>query len=142
MNDSRQDVPAGFEPVHNAGSFAETIGPVYVRDPGGENPVTGLFYDPGKHGNPMGRMHGGVMMSVLDQHMGMIAFRHSGGQPIASISLDYDFVSGVRERSWIEFTGELTRAAPQAIFVRGEVTANGRILMTGAGIWMVVKPKG
>lgn len=142
MSETVLTPPEGFGPVQNAGTFSHLIGPIYVKDLAGDRPVTGMFYDPEKHGNPMGRMHGGVLMSVLDQHLGLLAFRHSEGQPIASISLDYDFVSGAKEHAWIEFTGEVTRAAPQAIFVRGEVTSGSRTLMTGSGIWMVVRPRG
>ena len=45
------------------------------------------------------------------------------------------YLAGARTGDWIECTGNITRETRSLIFIKGQLTIEGRIVMTASGVW-------
>ncbi len=67
---------------------------------GGETPRTASLIE--KHLNKRGVVHGGMLMSFMDHLLGRTIHHAIGGATTATIQLDNQFLSGVREGVWMQ----------------------------------------
>ena len=129
-------VPEGFRPFVSRGIFPEKIGPLYFKAEG-ENYTYGFLADE-SHANGNGVIHGGMLVSFLDEVLGQIVWRLLDKKRCATITLNCDFVSSAKPGDWIEVKAEISRRALAVVFVRGELLVRGERIMTADGIWKII----
>ncbi len=127
-------VPAGFAPCRIAdGRFAKAVGPLYVHE--GDPARFGFLAEP-RHGNVRETVHGGMLMTLADQVLGLTVMQTVGLEtPVVTVSLHCDFVSSVKPGEWIEGEATVTRTTASLVFVRGSLSHDGRVVLSAAGVW-------
>jgi len=129
-------VPEGFRPVIAPGRYPEKIGPLYFKREG-EDYSFGFLADE-THANYHGVIHGGMLMSFLDEALGQIVWRLVGKKRCATISLNCDFIAAARPGDWIEIKADLSKRGLSVVFIRGELLVGGNRILTADGIWKVM----
>jgi uncharacterized protein (TIGR00369 family) len=127
-------VPEGFAP-HPVpdGGFGQLLGPLYSRRIG-KNLRFG-FVCQKNHTNAMNNVHGGLLMTFADQVLGLSVQDALQSDRVATVSLNCDFVSGVRAGQWIEGEARITRIAQSLVFVEGTIFRGRSIVLTASGLW-------
>lgn len=130
--------PPGFAVCRIAdGRFAETVGPLYLR---AAAPVRFGLLAEARHGNVHGAVHGGLLMTLADQVLGLTVMQSVGLEtPVVTVSLHCDFVSAVRPGDWIEGEATITRVTRSLVFVHGSLVHGGGVVLSAAGVWKKVR---
>lgn len=133
--------PAPFDPAahgwtvlrwHDEG-FPTLVGPFWSKKVDG-GWAYGLVAEP-RHGNAHGIIHGGMLVTFLDQILGVTCWEAAGRAPVVTIQLNTHFVSGGKAGDFIEARAEAVRATRSVVFVRGQLSVGERILATADGVW-------
>lgn len=120
--------------------FELLAGPFYARrDESGR--MACAFRAERKHMNGHGAMHGGCLMTFADYAIFCIASEHLAGSGSVTAQMNCDFVDAAFEGEHVECTGEVVRAGASLVFIRGQITAGGRIAMTYSAILKKTKPR-
>ena len=88
------------------------------------------------------RMHGGCLMTFADIALFQTAYQEMEGASGVTVSLDSTFIDGAYVGELVEATGEVIRAGKSLIFVRGQIHASERVLMTYSGVIRKFQPRG
>ena len=120
--------------------FEHQSGPFFFREEA-DGTVRCAFRAEKKHMNGGGFMHGGCMMTFADYALFAIAWQELKETYAVTVSFNSEFVSAGKVGDLIEATGEVVRAGGSLIFVRGELTTEGRVLMPFSGVIKKVKPR-
>ena len=83
-------------------------------------------------------LHGGMAVALADTMMGSLVFHAIDGAPCATISLNSEFLAAAKSGEWIEGRAELLRQGRKVCFVRAELFADDRRLMTVSGAWAII----
>lgn len=128
----------GWKSLKSKGFFAE-VGPLWSRplDHGWEY---GLLVEP-RHENGAGVVHGGMLVTLLDQAVSMIAWAANDQQPCTTIHLDTHFVAPSVAGDFIVARGEVVRKTSSLIFLRGTLSVNNKQVMYGQGIMKILHKK-
>jgi len=135
------DAPLPFDPAahgwkrlrwHEDG-FPTLVGPFWAKREG-QGWAYGFLAEP-RHGNAHGMIHGGMLVTFLDQILGMTSWEAAGRAPVVTIQLNTHFVAAARAGEFLEARGEAVRATKSVVFVRGEITTGGRVVATADGVW-------
>lgn len=129
-------IPDGFRPFLARGRFPEKIGPLYFKREG-ESYSYGFLADE-SHANAHGVIHGGMLMSFLDEALGQVVWRAVNKKRCATISLNCDFVSSGKPGDWIETRMEISRQGLSVVFMHGELLAGEKTILTADGIWKII----
>ncbi|XSC42630.1 PaaI family thioesterase [Bradyrhizobium sp. RDT10] len=120
----------GWRTWSNDYFFAHT-GPFWQRqEPDGS--IRCAFRVEKKHLNGTYSVHGGCLMTFADYCLFAIASTMLQG-PAVTVNFAADFIDIAHEGDLIVGTGEIIRAGGSLIFVRGQLTAGERILLTFSG---------
>lgn len=133
---TRSPIPEGYHPFSAKGTFPEKIGPLYFKRDG-ETYSYGFLAEEA-HANGNGVIHGGMLMSFLDEALGQIVWRLIGKKRCATISLNCDFVAASKPGDWVDLKADLSRKGQAVIFIRGELLVNDDRIMTADGLWKVI----
>ena len=124
---------AGWQTYDLHGTLDQVVGPFYFRpDPDGR--MRCAFRAEPKHMNAGGRMHGGCLMTFADIALFQAAYQEMEGASGVTVQLDSTFIDGAYVGELVEATGEVIRAGKSLIFVRGQINAGERVLMTFSGV--------
>jgi len=130
-------VPDGFRPVpHRGGDFVDANGPVYLKRVG-DDAVLGFRVEQ-RHCNPGRVAHGGMLVAMVDDMMGYTIYEVLGRKPAATASLTCDFLAAAKLGAWVELRATPTRVGRELIFMRGEASADGQLVMTASGVWKLL----
>jgi acyl-coenzyme A thioesterase PaaI-like protein len=125
---------AGWQMYDLHGTFDQVVGPFYFKpDPDGG--MRCAFRAEPKHMNAGDRMHGGCLMTFADIALFQTAYQEMEGASGVTVSLDSTFIDGA-------YVGEVVRAGKSLIFVRGQIHAGERVLMTYSGVIRKFQPRG
>ncbi len=129
----------GWETLSSWGAFTEMIGPIWEHrgDSGSARTVAYGFRAEPRHMNRRDVMHGGMLMSFADSVLGNTVFG-AVQAPIATISLNSDFIGVVVAGDWVEVRPQITRQGRSLVFIRGTLTVGDKAVMTADGIWKVL----
>ncbi len=96
-----EGVPSGFKAVPEGLGFSDTLQPSYLRTEGDE--VSFGFLAGPAHGNSMGIVHGGVLMTLADL-AAACGVNHARGVRAGSptINLAVDFIAAAKLGKWIQ----------------------------------------
>lgn len=76
-----------------------------------------------QHANPLGNVHGGVVMKLVDETGGIVAMRHAGA-PVVTVAVDsMTFIKPIFVGNLVTCRGEITYVGNTSMEVRVEVIA-------------------
>ncbi|MBC8240342.1 MAG: PaaI family thioesterase [Alphaproteobacteria bacterium] len=127
------DLPAGFNAAAESDTFESLVGPLYEKWDG-EQYVCGFRAAP-QHSNRRGVVHGGMLFTFADHTLGNMVWERFENKPCATVTLNVDYMAGAKTGDWIECTGAITRETRSLIFIKGQLTIDGQIVMTASGVW-------
>lgn len=131
-------VPTDFSPIQTQG-FGGFVGPV-LGGADADGPLF-LFDIVSQHLNGDGRLHGGMMMSLMSIVMGEVAqvtaAAKTEGAKARPLSLNCDFVSAGETGERVEGRATITRATRSVLFMSGTLSVGTRMLMTATGVYAV-----
>lgn len=128
--------PLGYREMKGPGTFPEHIGPLYFKRDGEH--YSYAFNALPHHANANGIIHGGMLVTFIDEIMGTQVWRAIGRKPCATISLNCDFVAAVKPGDWVEARTNVVRRGVSVIFMRGELVVGNKTVLTADGIWKVI----
>ena len=96
----------GWKTLKSKGFFAE-VGPLWSRRLN-EGWEYGLLVEP-RHENGVGVVHGGMLVTLLDQAISLVAWAANEQQPCTTIHLDTHFVAPSVAGDFIVARGEVAR---------------------------------
>ena len=134
------EAPDGFRLIDAsmAEGFEGLVGPLWQRDDTDEMHAVWGFRAETKHCNPYGMLHGGMATTLADTMMGSLVFHAIGGAPCATISLTTEFMSSARAGQWIEGRAEMVKKGRAVCFLRSEIFADDKRIMTAHGNWAII----
>lgn len=132
-----ETIPDGFTPVTNAGNFSSMIGPTFQRREEDGSLTFGLLVEE-KHLNSRGVVHGGMLMSFMDQLLGRTVHNQIGVRPTATVQLDNQFLAGVREGDWVVGRGTVERTTRSIVFITGRLSVNNEPVLISSGVWKIL----
>ena len=118
--------------------FLDLVGPIYASLSEGRIEVG--MHPEDRHKNPGGIIHGGLLMTMVDNLMGATIHTVLGPRPTATVSLNCDFLSATRPGEWLSGSGEITRHTRSMVFIRGLLKADDRPVMSAAGVFKLLDP--
>lgn len=126
------------------GGFSAHVGPFWTRR--GEQGHEIGFVVEERHLNGNGIVHGGMLMTFIDQSIGMRVYHAIDRVPCATIQLDTHFVEAGRLGDFIEARTEIVRQTSSIVFTRGSLVVRRedggeRLLISAEGIWKVLRPR-
>ena len=130
------DVPEGFAVYTQSGPFAQHNGPFFEKR--GEGGLVRAFRVEQRHLNGAGIVHGGMLMAFADSVLGRTVSELEERGAV-TVRMTSDFVHPAHPGDWIEGRATVTRKTSSLVFVRGEITSRGRVLMTADGVFAFVK---
>ncbi|WP_417517412.1 PaaI family thioesterase [Minwuia sp.] len=130
-------IPSDFEAITDAGNFSSMIGPTYQRREDDGSLTFGLLVE-SKHLNSRMVVHGGMLMSFMDQLLGRTVHNVIGRRPTATVQLDNQFLAGVREGDWVVGKGTVERETRSILFVTGRLTVDDRPVLVSSGVWKIL----
>lgn len=134
---------AAFDPAaagwseRDAGGFTDLVGPLWARRDS-EGWAYGLLAGP-QHSNVHGIVHGGMLMTLIDNALGLTVWEATGRQPAVTMQLNTQFIAAARPGDFIEARGEVLRVARSVVFVRGVLSVRGETVLAADGVWKVIR---
>jgi uncharacterized protein (TIGR00369 family) len=130
------DVPEGFVPFDKQGPFLEHIGPVQVREGGGEL-VFGLRAEE-RHTNHRGTVQGGLLSTFADFALGRaIEADAEDDKDRATVSLTVDYLKPAQPGDWIESRARVDRVGGTLAFADCSLTVDEREIVRARAVWVV-----
>ncbi|XOV85648.1 MAG: PaaI family thioesterase [bacterium] len=125
-------IPEGFLLESGTDPAEDHIGPFYLRrDP--EHFSAGLM--PGaRHGNGMGNVHGGVLLTFADFALCAQARYGTQDDHIVTVSLNVDFISAAKTGQWLHSEGAVTRRTGSLVFLQGSIRQGAQTVVTYSGV--------
>jgi len=127
-------IPSGFVvcPIPD-GQFAELVGPLYMK-----RHATGTSYgfrvEP-RHANAHGNIHGGMLMTLADQILGLTVAEALGHLSLVTLSLNNEFVAAANVSDWLVGRAEIIRRTQSLVFIRGTIRRGDDFVLNSSGIW-------
>ncbi|MGE0415959.1 MAG: PaaI family thioesterase [Acetobacteraceae bacterium] len=91
------------------------------------------------HANPQGALHGGVLMTLADHGLSLVAWEAARRAPCTTIQLNTHFVAAVRPGDFVWVRGEVTRRTGSMVFTRGLMATPERDVAAVDGIWRILR---
>ncbi len=91
------------------------------------------------HANPQGALHGGVLMTVADHGLSIIAWEAAERAPCTTIQLNTQFIAAVRPGEFVWVRGEVTQRTGSMVFMRGIMATPDRDVAAVDGIWRILR---
>lgn len=133
---SSEPAPLGYAEVAPISAFARHLGPLYERtSPDG---YSRAFRVTRNHTDGDGACHAGMLMSFADTTLGNAVTRARGPE-WATVRLMTDFIASAQLGDWVEGLGEVAGINGDLVVVRGRIWCGERTIMTGAGVFKVLK---
>lgn len=125
-------LPPGYRPYEYEDPFEDHVGPFGYKVADGR--ISFAFRSDQRHRNTGGTLHGGMLMTFADFALCLTAVRDQPGERCVTVSFHSEFVASGRPGDLIEASGEVVRRTRSLTFVRGQLVAGGRVLLTWSGI--------
>lgn len=91
-----------------------------------------------EHLNPAGAVHGGALTSLLDHTLSAIAWQLLDRRPCVTVQLDAQFLRAAAAGDFLVTRGQLTHATGSLAFMRGSVTVNDQVVLSGSAVMKVL----
>jgi uncharacterized protein (TIGR00369 family) len=133
---------APFDPAAQGWSLREPVGfsgltgPFWWRQEG-DGWAYGLLAE-ARHANGHGIIHGGMLVTLCDNTLGLTVWHAAGRKPCVTVQLNTQFLASVRPGEFIEGRGEILRRGRSMVFVRGVLTVGDRMVAAADGVWKLL----
>ncbi|PCH47643.1 MAG: thioesterase [Hyphomicrobiales bacterium] len=126
------------------GGFVDHIGPLLAKR---NNPGSGSDWRYGlkcklHHANPLGIIHGGVITSLIDHAIALVAWEAADRQPVVTVQVDTKFLAAAKIGDLVEVQASLVHLTRSIIFLDAEVTVGGNPIANASAVMKVVGKKG
>jgi uncharacterized protein (TIGR00369 family) len=129
------NTPEGFVPFENQGPFLEHVGPIHVREGGGEL-VLGVRAEE-RHANHRGTVQGGLLSTFADFALGRaIEADADDDKDRATVSLTVDYLKPAKPGDWIEGHGRVDRVGSTLSFADCALTVEGKEIVRARAVWV------
>ena len=96
------------------------------------------FLPEARHLNGGGALHGGFLMTLADNVLGFTVHEQTEGRIASTVTLNTDFLAGGVAGSPVWGRAAITRRTRSLIFIGGDLSQDGKLLMTATGIWKII----
>lgn len=120
--------------------FLDLVGPLWVRREG-EGWAYGLQTKP-HHANGRGIIHGGLLVTLADNALGMTVWERIGRLPAVTMQLNTHFLASAEPGDFIEARAEILRRTRSVVFIRGVLSVGDRAVLAADGIWKILSTRG
>lgn len=126
--------PEGYEPhpVPMDG-FAQHIGTLFSKRIDGN--LRFAFLTDRHHTNNAGAVHGGVLMTLADLILGNTVMDALKTHRVVTVSLNCDFIGGVRPGEWLEGEAHITKITRPLVFLEGRIFNQRGPVLSASGLW-------
>ena len=115
--------------------FFGLVGPLWTRKEG-DAWAYGCLAE-GRHANPAGLVHGGMLSTLLDHTLSAIAWEANARKPCLTVALDVQFLGPARPGEFVEARGHIVRQASSLVFTRGDLRVRDRPVAAATAILKV-----
>jgi uncharacterized protein (TIGR00369 family) len=119
-----------------AGPFMASLGPLLVSR-GGEGSFMYALETGEEHANALGLVHGGVISSLLDQVISMVAWTAADREPVVTMQLDTRFLRATKPGARLEAHAQIRHMAGSTIFVDAEVSRDMEIVALATALMKI-----
>ena len=112
--------------------FVGLVGPLWTKNED-ESWAYGLLADQ-KHANPAGLVHGGMLSTLLDHTLSVIAWEANQRRPCITVALDVQFVAAVRPGDFVIARGNIVRQTASLVFAQGYLAVDEQKVATATAI--------
>lgn len=126
-------VPEGFI-ADGPSPYSNHIGPFYYkREEKGPSWVGIPLQDHHVGGN--NRAHGGLLLTILDEAMGINAAFYRDRTPVVTVSLQTNFIGPMLNGNFLMATAEITHATKTMAFVEGKAWCGEELVGSASGVF-------
>jgi uncharacterized protein (TIGR00369 family) len=129
--------PDGFGEIALIDPFEVHVGPAWAKGEKGARVYA--FRVREHHCNMRGVVHGGMLMTLADMTLGQAVWDATDNAPSVTLNMQTQFLKSAKEGDLIEVVPELTRRTRGFVFMRGDFTVEGEIVMTVQSVWKLLK---
>jgi len=94
-----------------------------------------------RHANVGGVVHGGMLVTFVDDLLGATVWFAVQQRPVSTIQLNTRFVSPARPGDFVTLVPQVQRVTKSVVFVRGEVFVGDRLVVSADGVWKILGEK-
>lgn len=139
---SESKIPEGFT-VGEYGPYSQRCGPLMYKQECNEDGKivegwVGLLLQP-HHVGGNNRGHGGLLMTILDEVMGMNACFHRDMQACVTVSMQTQFFAPLEIGEFIWAEAIVTHSTATMAFMEGKAWINGKLIGNANGTWKYIK---
>lgn len=121
-----ENIPEGFTPHFRKSELTNPWEPLYSkRSP--SSVIIALRAGP-QHCNSRGFVHGGLIMTLADNAMGLsCGQQHEALKGLVTSTMNVEFLASCKQDQWIEFVTTSTKIGRRLDAAQGEVRADGTV---------------
>lgn len=127
----------GWSEQPGVGPFVDLIGPLWFRTIEDVKEY-GMLIE-ARHLNSNGIVHGGMLMSVIDQVISHVIFDQGDTTPMATIDMSTNFIDAVREGDWLSARAQVQRRTRSLVFVTGQLCVGEKVCLSAQAIMKLRK---
>jgi acyl-coenzyme A thioesterase PaaI-like protein len=94
-----------------------------------------------RHANVGGVVHGGMLMTFMDDLLGASVWFAVKQRPVSTIQLNNRFISPARPGDFVTMTPQVERVTKSVVFVSGALHVGERLVMASDGVWKILGEK-
>jgi uncharacterized protein (TIGR00369 family) len=138
------DIPEGFKLLKRGGGFLSSLGPWYYRideSKGEQGQLILAIRVEDRHTNIRHIAHGGFLVTMVDTALGIVvSSSREPAQPIVTVSLTTNFITAASAGDWVEAHVDIDRMGGRLAYARCTLRTGDRTIMTGSGVFALMKP--
>jgi len=115
--------------------FAGLVGPLWTRREGDGWAYAILVED--RHANPAGLAHGGLVSTLADHALSVVAWEANARRPCITVALDVRFLAPARPGDLVVARGRVVRQTGSLAFLEGRVSVGDVDVATATAIMSV-----
>lgn len=112
--------------------FFGLVGPMWTKKEG--DAWAYAFLAEEKHTNPAGIVHGGMLTTLIDHALSVIAWDANDRKPCVTVALDMQFLAPARPGDLVVARGRIVRQTSSLAFMQGSLTVQGEEIATASAI--------
>lgn len=130
----------GWKPLRDPGPYLSMAGTLWRH----RSPTATLygFLADACHRNAAGAVHGGLLVTLLDQIVSIASWEASGRQPVVTVQLDTQFIGQVQPGDWIVGDARINRVTGSLVFVTGELRVGDTCVASAQGLMKRLRVNG
>ena len=115
--------------------FAGLVGPLWTRREGDGWAYAILVED--RHSNPAGLAHGGLVSTLADHALSVVAWEANARRPCITVALDVRFLAPARPGDLLVARGRVVRQTGSLAFLDGRVSVGDADIATATAIMSI-----